>query len=546
MKNPALVILTTLFTFSLQAPEKAPFNDAIRKEVMRADVFFLAGDAMLGRLTDTPANFIAEEYVKSRFEAIGLKPAGSGNSYFHHFYLMTAALGDGNSLEVASPGNATLRFHPGLDYYPHFYSASAQVRGQVVFAGFGITAPDLDYDDYRGQDLGGKVVWALNDEPGEQDPNSPFDGVVRAEVSSPLRKALFAQAKGAVGILFVRDIHNHPAPSNFETEAKRYWPDKPPRIQRYTLASWAEKVRIPVAEISPGLAEILIKGCNRPLKELCQSSESKAGIAPLPLPGVEVSLAASVRRHIVSERNVVGILEGSDPKLKDEHIIICGHHDHNGAEGELVYPGADDNVSGVVGTIGIAEAYAQAMRAGKRPRRSMIFASWEAEERGLLGAWAYTEDPFLPLEKTAAVLNLDLIGRSEEVPEGGDARFRGLDIQTAESNRNAVNLVGTVRSPDLKAEAERANRGIGLELRYRYDNNISNLLRRSDHWPFIQRGVPAVWIFTGLHPDYHTIYDRPEKIDYGKMERIVRLVHQMSWDLAQQEARPALLPRKNR
>jgi Zn-dependent M28 family amino/carboxypeptidase len=173
-----------------------------------------------------------------------------------------------------------------------------------------------------------------------------------------------------------------------------------------------------------------------------------------------------------------------------------------------------------------------------------IFASWEAEERGLLGAWAYAEDPPVPRDKIVAVLNLDMIGRNEEVPEGADGRFRGLEIQTAESNRNSVNIPGTVRCPDLKAAAERANKGIGLELRFRYDNNVSNLLRRSDHWPFIQLGVPAVWMLTGLHPDYHTIYDRPEKINYVKLEKIVRMVHQMSWDLAQQEARPGLLPRK--
>jgi Zn-dependent M28 family amino/carboxypeptidase len=133
-----------------------------------------------------------------------------------------------------------------------------------------------------------------------------------------------------------------------------------------------------------------------------------------------------------------------------------------------------------------------------------------------------------------------MIGRNEEVPVGGGARFRGLELQTAESNRNAVNVIGTTRSPSLKAAIERANGGIGLELKFRYDNNASNLMRRSDHWPFLQRGVPGVWFHTGLHPDYHTVYDRPEKINYEKIERIVRLVHQVSWDLATQDARPRL------
>jgi Zn-dependent M28 family amino/carboxypeptidase len=137
---------------------------------------------------------------------------------------------------------------------------------------------------------------------------------------------------------------------------------------------------------------------------------------------------------------------------------------------------------------------------------------------------------------------MDMIGRNEEVQVGGGARFRGLDLQAAESNQNATNIIGSVRSPDLKSALDRANQAIGLELKYRYDNNISNLMRRSDHWPFVQRGVPGVWVHTGLHPDYHTEYDRPEKINYVKMEKIARLVYQTSWELANATSRPALLP----
>ena len=139
----------------------------------------------------------------------------------------------------------------------------------------------------------------------------------------------------------------------------------------------------------------------------------------------------------------------------------------------------------------IADAYALAAQAGQRPKRSVIFAAWNSEERGLLGAWAYAEDPVVPLDRIVAVLNMDMIGRNEEMPVGGGGRFRGLEPQTAESNANATNIIGTVRSPDLRAAFEKANQGIGLELKFRYDNNVSNLMRRSDHWPFIQKGVPG-------------------------------------------------------
>ena len=156
----------------------------------------------------------------------------------------------------------------------------------------------------------------------------------------------------------------------------------------------------------------------------------------------------------------------------------------------------------------------------------------------MLGAWAYTLNPLHPLEATVAVLNMDMIGRNEEVRRGGGRRFRGLEPQTAESNANAINILGHSYSRTMTEMVRSANRESELDLKMGYDNNVSNLLRRSDQWPFLQTGVPALFFHTGLHPDYHTIYDRPEKIEYEKMERIVRLVYQMAWDLADSDVQP--------
>jgi Zn-dependent M28 family amino/carboxypeptidase len=245
-----------------------------------------------------------------------------------------------------------------------------------------------------------------------------------------------------------------------------------------------------------------------------------------------------VDRHVVPDRNVVALVEGDDPRLKNEWVIVSAHYDHNGADGTQIFNGADDNGSGTVALLEIAEAYALAAKAGQRPKRSVLFAAWNSEERGLLGAWAYTEQPLAPLTSIAAVLNMDMIGRNEEIPVGGGGRFAGLEVQTAESNSNALNLMAFSKVPDITAVVEKANAGIGLELKKRYDNNSSNLLRRSDQWPFLQRGVPAMGFITGLHPDYHTQYDRPEKINYVKMEKIARLVHQVSWDIANSDTRP--------
>src|SRR5439155_4497500 len=249
-------------------------------------------------------------------------------------------------------------------------------------------------------------------------------------------------------------------------------------------------------------------------------------------------------RHIVPDHNVVALLEGGDSRLKNEWVLVSAHYDHNGADGTQIFNGADDNGSGVVALIEIAEAYALAAKGGQRPKRSVLFAAWNSEERGLLGAWAYTEQPLAPLASIVAVLNMDMIGRNEEVPVGGGARFSGLEMQTAESNSNALNLMAFSRVPEITAAVEKANAGIGLDLKKRYDNNSSNLLRRSHQWPFLQRGVPAMGFITGLHPDYHTQYYRPEKINYVKMEKIARLVDQVSWDIAIADGRPKALSTK--
>jgi hypothetical protein len=554
----ALTASLCVFALAIQAQERAPANDSITKQDLKADLFFLASDGLQGRLTNTPGNRIAADYVASRFERMGLTPGGPDGSYFQPFNLMTEKLGplDQNTLSVVtSDGARELKY--GVDFYPQRFAATARAKGTLVFAGFGITSPERSYDDYRGDAVKGKVVLVLDHEPGERDPASPFDGIVTADASSALRKAQFAQDKGAVAILFVQDVHNHQgdapgggrgggqapgAPGSLEGAARGAWPSAPPRLGRYTLATWVERIRIPAAQISTSVAETLVRGSGKTLAELSAASESAAGSTPVPL-AVTVDLSSAVERMSLPDRNVIGLIEGSDARLKEEVVVVCAHYDHDGTDGTRIFNGADDDGSGTVGVIEIAEAYAQAVKAGQRPRRSVLFAAWNSEERGLLGAWAYTEAPTRPLDKIVAVLNLDMIGRNEEVPPEGGGRFRGLQPQTAESNRNAVNLLGTSRSADMKTAADKANRGIGLELKYRYDNNISQLMRRSDHWPFLQRGIPGVWVLTGLHPDYHTPQDRPERINYEKMERIARLVHQMSWDLAQQDGRPKLAGR---
>jgi hypothetical protein len=517
---------------------RAPFNETITGAGLSADLHSLSHDSLRGRLVGSAELDRTSDWIRARFDSLGLEPAGEDGTYDQRFDLVWFSPGSANTLTVSGLGRA---LPAGSGWTPANVSATATGSGDVVFAGFGIVEPRLDYDDYRGAHVQGRVVLVLEREPGVGDPASPFDGLVTAEASRTWRKALWAQERGATAILFVRDVHSRPDVEDWTEYHARSWPDEPRRIESFTLGAWVERIEIPAAQVSAELAAALVAGTGRTLEELARESEAAPrGLGVVALPGANVTLNASVERRVTPGRNILARVEGSDPALADEVVIIGAHHDHNGAQSDTVFNGADDNGSGTVGVLAIAAAYARAAEAGERPRRSVVFAIWDAEERGLLGAWYYTERPAFPLASTAAVLNMDMIGRHQEVPVDGGGRFRGLEVQTAESNANATNILGYSRTPELAAAVSAANEATALTLRFRYDNNESNLLRRSDQWPFLQNGVPAVWFHTGLHPDYHTPDDDPERIEYEKMTRIVRLVHQTSWEVANADGRPVV------
>ena len=519
------------------AQNRAPAIESIRREELKADLFFLASDAMRGRLTATPEYTLTAEWIASRFARLGLLPLPQEGeeSFYQGFDLVTARLGEGNLLRIGPP-ESRRGAKIGGEFYPLNFSGNGEVRARVSLVGYGIRAAEHGWDDYKGREVKGGIVMVLDGDPAPDDPRSVFDGLLTSEYAGSWQKTLTAQEQGAAAVLVVSNRRGTSGPRSFGGGAGSYWPKDAPRIERYQLAGNAEKVRIPALQISQALAEHLL---GTPLDALRQQADA-AGGAVFAASAIPVELTASVARTVVSDRNVVARIEGSDPKLKQEAVLISAHYDHNGADGSQVFNGADDNGSGTVAVLEIAEAYVTAARQGQRPKRTVIFAVWGSEERGLLGSWAWTEHPLWPLDQTAATLNMDMIGRSEEVPEGGGRRFTGLKPQTAASNANSVHVMGYSFNPELAEMVRAANREIDLTLRMEYDNNRSQLMRRSDQWPFLQHRVPSVFFHTGLHPDYHTTGDRPERIEYPKMERITRLVYQASWDLASSDKRPRM------
>ena len=289
MLGPAL-----LATVCLAAQETAPGNQSIRATDLEADVRFLAGDGMAGRLTDTDGNRQAAEFISSRFARLGLSAVGSDGTHFHRFDLMTTRLGGDNRLRLPDLPQQDRQL--GDEFYPDPASSSGESSGALVFVGFGIATPSLGHDDYQAANLAGMVALILNHEPGEFDADSPFDGVVASEESRSVRKILAAQAQGAVGVLLAPDVHNHSGRHGLTRPMASVWPTRQPRVARYELASWVGAVRIPVVQISADLAARIVEAADRSFGELAAAAERPGGIEAVPLPGPRVEMTTSVMR----------------------------------------------------------------------------------------------------------------------------------------------------------------------------------------------------------------------------------------------------------
>jgi len=224
---------------------------------------------------------------------------------------------------------------------------------------------------------------------------------------------------------------------------------------------------------------------------------------------------------VANSYNVAGVIEGSDPTLAAETIVFSGHYDHDGpAPNGGIFHGADDNGSGTVGVVALARAFA---KNPIKPRRSLLFIVFAAEERGLLGSYYYCMHPLRPLATTRAVINFDMIGRNE----AADPR---VQTEISPDTTNELGLIGTHYSPDYREVVERNNEFVGLKLNYKWDRDSANsVLFRSDQYPFLQHDVPGVWWFTGFHPDYHHVTDTADKINYTKMAKILRLAYLTAW-----------------
>jgi hypothetical protein len=398
------------------------------------------------------------------------------------------------------------------------------VSGPVVFAGYGITAPELNYDDYARIDAKGKIVLIFNHEPQEMDANSIFNGRGNTRYANNYAKVLNAQRHGAVGVLSMPDPNHPAAVARLQTSASSQ------RIPSEALAEGG--AAIPMFTIPARVAAGFFSAARKKAADVQKAIDADATPASFDVPDTQAEL-----RPVVAERrradsyNVAGLLEGSDPQLRSETVIFTAHYDHNGTGPQGVYHGADDNGSGTVGVVELARAFT---KNPEKPKRSLLFLVFAAEERGLLGSHYYVVHPLRPLAGTVAQIDFDMIGRNEtqrnpNVPEP----------EISPDTSNELGLIGTHYSPDYRAAVERENEFVGLKLNYKWDHDAAQqILFRSDQYPFLLHDIPAVWWFTGFHPDYHQVTDTVEKINFAKLTKILKLAYLTGFEFADSAAPP--------
>ena len=554
------------------SPEESKGYATLNQASLKADLAYIASDQLEGRMSLQPGDQKAIDWIATEFQKAGLQPAAIANgqpTYLQSFNLIEYRPDRKETSITLTRNGAPTVFHAPEAFGA--YKHPIDLTAPVVFAGYGITAPELNYDDYAHIDAKGKIVLVFDHEPQEDDPHSVFNGTGNTRYATTRVKLLNAQAHGAIALVYVAEP-NRKHLTNAERSAK---------IGGSTLratplplqAIAADELHIPAILINDAVATQLLATSNTTGSALQSAIDKDLTPQSRTLPDTTLTLRLrNTSEHEGTTSNIAALLEGSDPALKAETILITAHHDHDGTAPCLapnntgvpqvsnlrpgsdaggvneagqptpagpsclqVWHGADDNGSGTVGVVNLARAFAAN---GNRPKRSILFVVFASEERGLLGAYWMAAHALRPLATTRAQINFDMIGRDEAASPQTD----GL-IQIPADTANRLNLIGALYSPDYNRVVAEENKRVHLDLDDRFDHESAlNVFFRSDQFPFVLKNIPAFWWFTGFHPDYHHITDTAEKIDYPKMTKILQLAYLSAWRFANDKEVPKFIP----
>jgi hypothetical protein len=489
--RPHAAAIVLLFAFVVARADTCNVSE----KRLLSHVQFLASDELEGRELTERGDAVAERYVQAQFERAGLKPLAGFEDYRQPFTVLRSALDRENTCMVVENGAKRYTFHLDREVlYSHTGFSDLTVRAEVVFAGFGITAPEYGYDDYAGIDARDAIVLVFNHEPGETGNSDFFRGRGFTRYSNPQVKAEIARDHGAVGMIIVSDAANHREDIDEQIRRRRG-----SSVEKPYFGLVEHAADLPIFYATRPVSTALLAGTGIDLVKLQKDIDARMKPASKRITGRHVEL--TVRLKSVDRRtsaNIIGILEGTDPALKDEFIVVGAHHDHEGigADGS-VYHGADDNASGTAGMLEVMQTVDRDALG-----RSILFVSLCGEEEGTLGAIYFVNHK--PVENIRAMVNLDMIGRNN---------------MDKDENRNMFIVFTSAQTPALAnlVRAEAKSEGV--------DARVAPYLKftgASDHTVFHQDGIPVIFYFSGFHDDYHTPGDTADKILPGKMALIAR------------------------
>ena len=522
------------------------YQKTITAEALAARLYFLASDFLEGRETTTRGQKLAANYLASQYRLMGLTPKGTAKAseplspaaYFQPFNVYKRAAKE-THLDVTVNGRAvassafSTETHDDLSYF--LMGNTGGASGGVVFAGYGIADDKLGYNDYaalaaKGISIDGKWVLMLTDEPMAADAKSSLLPTAEHQLSIwstqvPIKKKAVLAAGKPAGILQVR--YDGPRMQGTFADNAALASLNARRVGQLSLVEAAPFP--PTYAISSKLANQILAASGQTVEGLRQQIDRSLKPTVFEVSGVAVNTTVEPFKALETE-NVLAFIEGSDPRLKDDVVVISAHYDHLGLnpnlKGDQIFNGAADDGSGVVASLEMAQAFMKAKRDGFGPRRSVLFINFAGEEKGTLGSNYYAHrEPVVPLEKTVADINMDGVG--------------GIDPKHPTHSQNYIYIVGDEKlSQEMIATNKRVKDVTGINLELTDGQNFG-----SDHYNFQAEMIPFIYYSTGLTEHYHTPGDESSTIDYDHLARVTQLVFGTAWQIANQDARPSSVNR---
>ncbi len=486
-------------------------EDAIEAR-LRKDVTFLASPECEGRGVETQGINKAAAYIAAEFEKVGLKHAPGLKDYFQHFTIKggAAKLEEPNAVRLLGPQNQETDLEINKTFRPLGMSGAGKLtKTPIVFAGYGVAIKEADYDDFKGIDVAGKVVLVIRKSPSFQ--NAKIDGDKLTAYQSLQTKIANAELHKAAALIIVND----------QDTAKN---DDPLMDFAYTATS-PTSAKVPALHVKRSVVDALLQATlNKKLEDLEKAIDKEGKPQSTLLKDAAASMEISIKRQTLNVKNVIGVLEGKGP-LAQETVVIGAHYDHLGFGGfgslakglkqPAIHHGADDNGSGTTTLLELARRFAgQKNREGRR----LVFMAFSGEERGLLGSDHYCRNPLIPLADTAAMVNLDMVGR-----------LRADD----KTKKDKLIVYGTGTAKGFDSLIESLNENYNFQMQ-----KVPGGMGPSDHASFYQRKIPVFFFFTGDHPDYHRPSDTADKINVAGMRKIADLVADLTTHLGTVAQRP--------